>query len=262
KVKEKVLHYQMLISDEVHILGAKSCYKLTKYFKNAFYRYGFSATPLYRDEALLVEAAIGPVLYEKSIKDISGQYIADAKIVFVPFRHLPASKYLTYTDVYREKVVFNEERNKVIANLAARFKDKKTLIAVRQVEHGKVLEEMIPGAKFVYGNLSAAQRVKILNEFENGSLQTVIITCVWEQGIDIPQAEVLIDARAEKSKLAFIQLIGRVLRKTTNKHKSLIIDIADERVRWLSQHTKERIDIAIKEFGKEAVFKLKNERQN
>ena len=113
---------------------------------------------------------------------------------------------------------------------------------------------MIEGSRFVHGNVSTKERIEVLNLFRKGDIKCVIMTVIWEQGIDIPEAEVLIDARAEKSLVGFIQLIGRVLRKTDVKTKALIIDIADRRCRWLGNHTRERIKAAIAEFGKSFIL--------
>lgn len=257
-IKSELRKYQMLISDEVHCLGAPSYYKLAKHFKNAFYRYGFSATPLYRDEALLIEAAIGPLIYEKKPYELFGRYISQLKVVFVPFKHKRASKYLNYASVYKQFVVCNTERNKMIADLASKFKDKKVIIAVRMIDHGRNLQQFLPDCEFISSKISARKRAQVLQRFEEGDLNCVIITNVWEQGIDLPRAEVLIDTRAEKSRVAYVQLIGRVLRKCDNKKGALVIDIADEGVRWLADHTKDRMEIACNEYGYQNVFRVKN----
>jgi superfamily II DNA or RNA helicase len=257
-VKEKIAYYNMLISDEVHVLGTSLCMKLLKLFKNAVYRYGFSATPFYRDEALVVESIVGPIIYEKKVPELDLQYIATAKIVFVPFVHEKRErKWLKYREVYDQEVVYNEQRNLLIKKLAERYKDHRVLIAVRKVEHGKILNNMIKGSKFVYGSSETEERREILEIFRKGITNCVIATVIWEQGIDIPEATVLIDTRAEKSRLAFIQLIGRVLRRTPTKDKALVLDIYDCNCKWISQHARERVKIAIEEFGLERVFKLK-----
>jgi len=255
-VKEQLLKYNMVISDEAHCLGTQLSYKLLKHFKNAMYRYGFSATPFHRDEALMIEAAIGPILYEKRPTDLAGQYISHAKIVFVEFSHRgKISKLVSYGDLYKQAVVNNTERNLLIKKIAEKFSNRKVLIAVRYVEHGKILNSMIPGSCFVHGSISSEERVRVLESFRKGDIKCVINTVIWEQGIDIPEAEVLIDARAERSTLGFIQLIGRVLRKTNTKDTALIIDIADKQCRWLSTHTKERISVTVSEFGKGFIIK-------
>jgi len=257
-VKETILNYNMVISDEAHILGTSLCVRLLKFFKNAVYRYGFSATPFYRDEALVIESAIGPIIYEKKIPELDSQYIASARIIFVPFAHKRKErKWLSYYELYNQEIVHNEQRNLLIKKLAEKYKDRKVLITVRKIDHGKILNNMIKGSYFVHGSSEIEERRKILEIFRKGPANCVITTVIWEQGIDIPEAEVLIDTRAEKSRLAFIQLIGRVLRRIEGKDRALILDICDQNCKWVSQHARERIKIAIEEFGVDHVFKLK-----
>jgi len=258
-VKEQILKYNMVISDEAHVLGTRLCCRLLKHFKNAIYRYGFSATPFHRDEALMIEAVIGPILYEKKPVDLAGLYISHAKIVFVEFKHKEKMpRLLRYPELYKQAVVNNTTRNLLIKKLVERYKDRRVLVAVRNVDHGKILSQMIEGSCFVYGKASSKERTEVLESFRKGDIKCVIATVIWEQGIDIPEAEILIDARAERTVLGFIQLVGRVLRKTDTKNTALVIDIADKQCRWLSSHAKERIKATIDEFGKGFIINYEN----
>ena len=53
----------------------------------------------------------------------------------------------------KEAIVYNDVRNQKIVDFANYFNEtgRKTLILIKQIAHGKLLEEMIPGSIFVYG---------------------------------------------------------------------------------------------------------------
>ena len=247
--KQQLAKYSMIISDECHVLGAKTFYKVCKMFTNAIYRYGGSATPLHREDGnFLIEAAMGPIIYSKDISDLKEKHIADVRVFFINFRQHMLPKYISYKDAYDKAIVNNTERNKIVLNIIERFKDKKILIFVKNIRHGEILQELVPGSVFVHGTKKTKERVRILNEFNEGKKNIVISTNIWEQGIDIPSLEIVIDMRAEKSKVAYIQLIGRALRKTNVKTKALIFDIFDRGCRWFSTHAKCRVEIINEEF--------------
>ena len=48
-----------------------------------------------------------------------------------------------------------------------------------------------------------------------------------KQGIDLPDAEVLILAHGGASKIEIVQKIGRVRRPAPNKNHSIVVDIID-----------------------------------
>jgi len=248
--KECLSKYQLLIADEVHMIGASVFYKVSKAFNNTLYRYGFSATPTLREDSpLLVEAAFGPLIFSKTISDLKGKYLADVDLYFIQFKHGKVNRALRYPDLYKIEVINNISRNKLIVDLVDKCGDKRVLIAVRNIEHGKILEKLISGSVFVHGSMKGAERAKYMNMLENKSIRRIIATAVWEQGVDIPSLEVLIDTRAEKSAIAFVQLVGRVMRKTDLKNRAIVLDIFDTGCRWLSTHSQDRLDIATREIG-------------
>jgi superfamily II DNA or RNA helicase len=250
KVDPEIFHrYNMLISDEVHVLGANTFFKVSKAFRNTLYRYGGSATPIREETYLLVEGAIGPIIYNKSIADLKGKYLANIDVYFFHFQHSPFPKHVPYKDVYTREVVNNTDRNNLIKNVVEKCGEKKVLIAVRNVAHGHLLEQLIPNTVFVHGSLSTKKRRDILAKFEAGTIRRVIATVIWEQGLDIPSLDTLVDVRAEKSAIGFIQLIGRVMRKTPEKSRAVVIDIFDQGCRYISAHARERLELATKEIG-------------
>ena len=66
------------------------------------------------------------------------------------------------------------------------------------------------------------------------------------EGTDIQSLQYVINARAEKSNIMTIQLLGRVMRidpSNPNKTSATFIDIMDSNIKWLKEHSKERLDI-------------------
>ena len=121
---------------------------------------------------------------------------------------------------------------------------KKTLIAITHVEHGKILETMLqqiePSSIFVYGESTSNLRTEVLKELNNGDRKIVICTTIFGEGIDVPNLDVLINAKAGASSVDAFQLIGRILRHPPGKDRAYLLDIYDSGCKYLGSHSKAR----------------------
>lgn len=251
KIRYLIDNVQCVLTDECHHCPADSFWMVHKASTRAYYKIGLSASPWRDDNAdLLIEAANA-----KQIVDISASklidmgYLVKPKLYFMNYRHITKSRPGNYADIYDAEVMNNVERNKIIVNsaVAAASANKTVLIAVRKIEHGKILEDMLsviePSTTFAYGEVGSAERQVILKELNERKLNIVICTTVFGEGIDVPNLDVLINAKAAKSSVDSFQLLGRVLRKTPQKSKAYVIDIADSNCKYLATHSKARLRI-------------------
>jgi phage terminase small subunit len=62
--------------------------------------------------------------------------------------------------------------------------------------------------------------------YRSGSVRTALVVDQFNEGIDIPEANVVVFLRSTSSKVVFFQQLGRTLRKVVGKEKARVIDIA------------------------------------
>ena len=243
---------KFLVADEVHRVGANGTYKLIQAMKNAYWRYGYSATAYgYRDDKkdFLIKSAIGDVITKVTISNlVKEKKLVPTTVVEIGFSHAK-KKYPkdTYTEFYTAAVVENEERNKVAIETAYSFykRGKDVLIAVTRIAHGKMLEKAMTtlvgdgNVKFLHGEDTTETRKHFLKEFSNKRLPVMISTLLGE-GIDIKPLEVIVNIRGEESKISTIQLMGRAMRIHPGKDKAIYVDIMDYKNYWLGRHSKIR----------------------
>jgi superfamily II DNA or RNA helicase len=227
--------------DEFHHSAASTYQEVNlNHLKNVFYRIGLTATNFRNDGAdLALEGVLSEVLYEYSVKAA----IKDGFLVKPRFEIIDLQMNLqetSYQKVYREGIVENKERNEIIADIAKEVKKKKTIILVQYKEHGEMLKELIPWAKFIHGEEKDAERQKMMKDFKDGDLDCLIGTSVIGEGVDLPCAEVLIMAGGGKARSQVIQNIGRVLRIHPKKKEAVIYDFKDRDGGYLEDHSEER----------------------
>jgi len=234
-----------------HHIATDTAQEINKTCKKAFYRFGFSATPYRDDNAdLLIMGLFGKRSADITASElIKKGYLVPPKIYLLNFKHDKSLRYVNYQELYKLCVTENLQRNMEIVKAAIALieADKTVLIAVNHVEHGKnlmqIFDKYTQGIRvaFAHGSKEQKERDKILDKLGKRKLDCVISTSIFGEGIDIPSLDALIIAKAQKSKVDSLQLVGRVLRlnEETNKKEGIVIDIQDKNIRYLKNHSKD-----------------------
>lgn len=234
------------ILDECQIVTAETINIIHKNI-NASYVYGMSATPYRGDNSsiLISESILG-----KNIVDISASYLIDRGFLVQPiikFEEVPKYKGQlpkTYQQIYTAYIVENEARNNIIINAAKSLVEKgyKVLILFDKIAHGDILhnalKEKIP-CSLLSGKDSSEKRNIVKKEIEDGIIKCIIVSRIFEVGVDIPCINGLVLASPTKSKIKTNQKIGRVIRKFEGKKHAAIYDLKDS-AKFFKTHSEER----------------------
>jgi len=122
-------------------------------------------------------------------------------------------------------IVANVARNS--AAISAATNDRPTLVLINQVEHAHALAAQIPGAVPCYSAMGAKARRQVLDDFLAGKCRCLIASSLADEGMDLPNAEVLVLVSAGKSAARTEQRTGRVLRQFCGKTTAVIYDFKD-----------------------------------
>lgn len=245
--------FNLLIIDEGHRSACETIFQLNKSKLSAiYYRFFLSATP-YRNDGhqLKLDAVIGDTIFEYGVEQgIVDGWLTKPIFIMYPVRNLNHNKNKSkqYSQEYESLVADNRERNDLIASIALKlFKQNKSiLVLVKQIGHGTQLKEKIGKCcEFIYSDTPKGNKEndKILEDFNKGRVKVLIATSIVGEGVDLPCAQVLINARGGNKKGNILQNIGRVLRLYPDKKYALIIDFFDGNSKWLIEHSKTRLEI-------------------
>ncbi|NJL70524.1 MAG: DEAD/DEAH box helicase family protein [Candidatus Competibacteraceae bacterium] len=158
-----------LVGDECHHWSSETCQIISDACESAHYKYGLSATP-FRDKGddILIEACFGGVIGKINASDLIARNILVKPDIF--FVHVDSqSSYNTYANVYKDCIVNNDTRNAYISKLATKFYDsgRYPLILVKEIQHGKKLESIIPNSKFIHGSTSGKNRKEYIERMRD-----------------------------------------------------------------------------------------------
>lgn len=181
-------------------------------------RLGLTATPVREDKKeKLIFSLIGPPFFERGWIEMAEEgLIAKAKAyeILVDMSDRIQRRY-GHTMNEREKYILastNPAKLPIVRKLLEKHATDKVLILgyyiQGAIELGKKLD--IP---VIYGEVPQRRRHNLYEQFRKGEIDKLILTSVGEEGVDLPDANVLIEVCGlYGSRMAMGQRFGRILR--------------------------------------------------
>ena len=80
----------------------------------------------------------------------------------------------------------------------------------------------------IYGEMRARERDKLLSRFKAGQLDILASVDLFNEGVDVPDVDLIIFMRATHSRRIFVQQLGRGLRVSPNKENVIILDFVTD----------------------------------
>lgn len=247
----------VIVIDEAHHLSKESGH-YTDLMKACLapIRVGFTATPNPKTKVkarLVGEGYLGAIISGLEIDEgINNGILATPrlKLIPVPMVRIKADK-KTYQNIYKEGIVLNRVRNRLIAKEASIHirQGKSVLIMITDVVHrqAEIIQELMKNlydtdADIVNGATDVFIQQSIKQALKEKQTCCVIVTSMWREGINIPTLNCVINAVGGKSEISILQIVGRGLRTAEGKNEIIIVDFLDPHP-YLAQHTIERLKI-------------------
>jgi len=240
------------IIDECHMAACDTIQKICT-FSMPEHIYGLSGSPWRDDGAdLLIESVLGKYIINiPATHLIEKGYLAKPMIKFVSVPHMKCPR--NYKQAYREYIVDNIMRNGLVLKYTKMLVEKgyKTLVLFSSIKHGQILYEMIsPHVRcaILDGSDDAKTRNRVKRDLENGDIDCILASKIFDIGVDIPSLSGLIVACGGKSTVKALQRIGRVIRRFPGKEYAAVVDFVDDTV-FLKNHSEIRYKIYTSEEG-------------
>lgn len=233
---DRMLNYgefDIVLFDECHI-AVDQCLKIIKQMDNSNCKtLGFTATPFNKEMTKIFDK----ITYSKDIMwMIENEYLVEPK----------AYQVQTTTDISKvksvggefiqselEEAVNNDERNDLIVKAYKQyaFNQKYTLAFCTGIDHSRDLCEEFNrqgvSCAYVDSTLTKEEREITLSKFRNGEFKVLCNVNVLTTGFDFPELSCIMFCRPTKSKILYVQCLGRGLRISDNKENCLVLDFKD-----------------------------------
>ena len=244
KLKELISNADLIIIDEAHHTPASMLKSLLMDSPNSI-RLGLSATPLREDgRELEILGLLGKISYSIDYTElVKNNYLVPleyiqyetvpSKVIKEEIRNIDVTKsYDVFAKTYSRLLRLFENSPFTNKQIIAKIKELNkypALVIVRRIVLAKKLSELLNEngiiADWVSSKTDLNERMEKIENLKNGKLQVLISTSLADEGLDIPNLQLVVLLTQGKSRIKLVQRIGRVMRPSQNKQKGYILDI-------------------------------------
>ena len=224
--------FYYVIVDESHHGQAPSYKEVIQYFKPT-YLLGMTATPdrmdqknireIFGEEVVNIplEYAIG----QEWLTPVEYHLISDNLNTYA-FRRLVEQATKTKKRVSMKQLnetIFVQARDEKVAEIVLSHQ-RKGIIFCESILHAEHLQQFFPDSQVYHSRCTPKENRTTLEAFRNGNLQNILVIDKFNEGIDIPDTELIAFMRCTDSKTVFTQQLGRGLRKKEGKDNVIVLD--------------------------------------
>lgn len=228
-------YFDYIVIDEFHHASASSYEKIINYFKSDFLL-GLTATPERMDGKDILTLCDYNLIGEIGLKKAMEQDL------IVPFHYFGVDDTVNYENIKYingkydeekliEKLIDNSRVDYIIKKIKSIGYDGNKMSCVafcENIEHAQFMKNSFEKngyiSEIITANTNSTERSKILEKFKNNNIEILCVVDILNEGVDIPNINLLLFLRPTMSSTIFIQQIGRGLRKAKNKEFVTIID--------------------------------------
>jgi len=245
-------HFKFIVVDESHHSQAETFAFVLNYFKPVW-KLGITATPdrednvdireIFGEEVInyglpeaIAKGWLTPVDYRVLSDGINEEKIASiCKAAF--------EDNIRLTERQINERIFIEARSEEQCREIEKESStgKQAIVFCRNIQHLNHVASILPFSVKVHSKQGAAKNNKALEAFEQRRARHILVVDKFNEGIDIPDTELIVFLRNTDSRRIFLQQLGRGLRLHEGKEKVVVLDFVGNvsRLEEVYQLTKE-----------------------
>lgn len=226
--------FSYVVIDEAHHSHACTYFPTIKYFEPEFLL-GLTATPDRLDGQNIEEIYGAPVYELDFIEAMSRGLLAecDYQLVLDDMSQekldecLESNEKMSISQLNRTVFVpkRDEEIVRLIREYSAEQQDPKTMIFCKSIEHARRITRLMgEEAALVHTRQGGMTNDMTLEAFRQGRIRTIVSVQMLNEGVDVPDANVIVFLRNTVSENIFYQQLGRGTRLSPGKAKVKVLD--------------------------------------
>lgn len=230
--------FDAVIVDEAHhalAAGFRSCLE----HLNPRFLVGMTATPWRGDGKSVTDVFGDPIATVSLIDGMSQGYLSQVDYRLfcdnIDWREIPDLSKSNYTIRDLNKKLFLPQRDDAIISeikkTISEVKRPRIIVFSPSIEHGELFAEELSAAGISCVSLSGQDRIERRNrllDFTSGKYMAATAVDILNEGIDVPDVNILVFLRATHSRRIFVQQLGRGLRLYDGKDKVVVLDFVSD----------------------------------
>ena len=227
--------FGLVIVDEAHHIGAATFQDTIDSLRPRMLA-GVTATP-WRGDGYDIDRLLGPPLVKIGISEgLQAGYLSD-----VDYRLLAdnldwefvqqASRHNYSLSQLNRKLILPMRDDEAARVTSETFKSAKRRAAIAYCPSGvhartfaATLRQFGLQAEAILHETPSRERAKLMSRFRAGELQFVTVVDLFNEGVDVPDVDMIVFMRVTHSRRIFVQQLGRGLRISPGKDRVIVLD--------------------------------------
>lgn len=224
--------FDYVVVDESHHGKATTYEQTLEYFEPQF-MLGVTATPD-RHDLRNIRDIFGEEIYQLSLEEAIAQGLlagVDYHVItddIADTSVLRDIRGMRYNLKQLDRTIFvpkrDEEIVRIISEKSQEVDDPKRIVFCRSIEQAEEYAQYFERAAPLHSRLPKWEQDRYIELFRNGEIDTLLTIDMFNEGIDIPDANQVVFLRSTQSRTIFLQQLGRGLRKAPGKSKVQVLD--------------------------------------
>ncbi len=223
--------FDYVIVDESHHTYAETFLDVVQYWKPKFLL-GMTATPDRTDGQDICQVFGQPVFYLPIEEALAQDLLTsvDYRVITDEIQFPKSSELLKRRWSINElnRRIFVPKRDQEIARIIEKnirgIEKPQMIVFCQSVAYCDHLAKFLPNSLPFHWKVPAEERILRLEMFRTGLIPTLLTVDVFNEGVDVPHANVLVFLRSTSSPVVFLQQLGRGLRISEEKKRVVVLD--------------------------------------
>jgi superfamily II DNA or RNA helicase len=236
---DELPHFGLVMIDEAHHVGSDTFRRVTDHLSDAMIG-GVTATP-WRGDGYDIDQLLGqPVVQVGIAEGLRRGFLCEADyrlladnidwaLVRVQSRNRYSINQLNSLLILPTR---DEEAGRAVREAFDREKRRSAIVFCSSVQHTNSFAATLRlfgfKAEPITGEMTPRERDRTMAAFRKGSLDIVTTRDLFNEGVDVPDVDMIVFMRVTHSRRIFVQQLGRGLRVSPNKKKVVILDFVSD----------------------------------
>lgn len=248
---KEVADFDVVLVDECHHVGGSMYLEIIENLRagkpGGPYLLGLTATPWRPDDIDLEDYFGAPLASLDLVKGLKMGFLSNVDYRMhtdnIDWENLVKIQGAKFSPKYINRTLFIKEWNDaVVDELRAVWEEipnPRAIVFCGTIDHAIVMRDKINALGFcraeaLYSSapgvtkISNAERNKVMCDFQDGNIQIVCSVDILNEGVDVPDVNLIVFQRVTHSRRIFIQQLGRGLRLSEGKEKVVVLDFVSD----------------------------------
>lgn len=236
---EELPDFGLVLIDEAHHVGSDSFRRITDYFASSMIG-GVTATP-WRGDGYDIDHLLGPPVAQIGIAEgLRRGFLCEAdyrlladNIDWSLVRDRSKNKY-SIKQLNRLLLLptRDEEAARTMRAVFDEEARRSAIVFCSSITHARSFASMLRlfgfRAEPIIGDMSPRERDKTMAAFRKGAIDVVTTRDLFNEGVDVPNVDMIVFMRVTHSRRIFVQQLGRGLRISPLKKKVVVLDFVSD----------------------------------